>query len=92
MVQSLSSNILHMVVQRSKLLNETVLMQKKLIEIFYLFSRVRRVWSRAGEDDTPSGVSRSITQTIRLRCVWHEVAGGITSQSSLSSRTQFSSC
>jgi elongation of very long chain fatty acids protein 7 len=41
--------------------------------------------SRAGEDDTPLGVNRWITQTVRMHCAWHEVAGGIICQSSSSS-------
>jgi len=70
----------------------SLFIQKQFIKIFYVFFHMRRVWSEAGEDDIPSGVNRLIIQTTRLHCERHEVAGGITSQSSWSSRTQFSLC
>lgn len=92
MLQSHSSNILHMVVQRSKLPSKFILMQKKLIEIFNLFFVFIRVWLWVGEGNTPSGVNRSITRTIRWRCAWQKIAGGTTSQSSWISRTQSFSC
>lgn len=59
---------------------------------YFIFFPVRRVWPGAGEDDTLSDVSRSITQTIRSRCVWHGAAGGTTSPSSSNSQIRSSSC